>query len=143
MKKVIDNTKLLQLRKKGWLMKDIGKHFGVSKQAIHIRLKNLGEDGLTPRWCWHCKKITLTVYWHHKWKHICTPCFEKVKRVKKYKWSCDYPCCIDCGRTSVIHNSKGRCHSCACKNKYQTSEKYRKRKIKDTLKYYHKKKGHK
>lgn len=43
------------------------------------------------------------------------------------KWSLNHLHCIDCGRTSVKHQAKGRCSSCYTVHRYKNDEVYRER----------------
>lgn len=39
--------------------------------------------------------------------------------VSKNIWSRNYPQCIECGRTNVLHNAKGLCQACYSRNRKQ------------------------
>lgn len=138
MRNNILNDKILALREKKLTYKEIGEFLGVTKQAIHYRLKSIGEDGLLKKQCPYCKKLKANCHKHHGWGRICDSCYSKKKRTNKYEWSCDFEKCIDCGTTTKKHRCFGRCTSCSSLHRYHNDPTYRKKKLIETLEYFRK-----
>jgi hypothetical protein len=51
------------------------------------------------------------------------------------RWTINYDACVDCGRTSVVHQAKGRCSACYTKYKWKTSAKRRKQMLEASKKW--------
>lgn len=131
-----EKSKTLKLRRQGLTYKQIGEVFGITNEAVRVRLKAMGKDGRILKTCYYCKKKKDNCNKNHcGWKRICLDCFEKKKRKRKYKWSCNYPKCIECGTTKRVHNSRGRCHLCSHGDDYRTRPEVRKARFISTRKW--------
>ena len=76
----ITTKEVVELRRRKWTLGEIANWLGVTKQAVHNRLKMAGKTGLIPRQCPYCRKWKVNdVYKHEPWGRICQKCFDKRK----------------------------------------------------------------
>ena len=97
----ITTREIAVLRKNNLTYQEIGDKVGLTKQAVHIRLKNIGENGLRPIWSsgYPCCIDCGTTSRGHKSNGRCSPCSQNHKYATDPKF-----------RNKIIKNNLKRYH---------------------------------
>jgi hypothetical protein len=139
---MIDKQQIINEYEAGAKQVDLAKKYGCTKQYIslimisnNIRTNDKSKPMVS---CENCggKRAFYNVYEHEN-KTLCKSCYNK----KVKRWSLKNENCVVCHKNDSPHRSHGKCERCYHRFKYNSDPNFKAMRIRNTMKYYYKRKG--